>query len=644
VGFLAAGAAVGVPILIHLLFRQRARRVEIGTLHFLRVVLRDQARRRKIRRWLLLALRAAALLLLALVFARPYRRAPETPGRDQELILLVDRSASMAAGAAGASPFDKAQRQAGQILQTLPDGAAAHLAYFDADGVVPSREPRVDGALRPGLAATDYGRAIAWARDIVAGSRRAQQRLVVLTDLQRCGLGPPSAAPFPASPAVEIIDAGRPLTRNLAVEEVQVEATDLRAGNFPRIAARVFNAGLFPARDVAVKLVLDGQARIEQTISIEGRARQLVRFEVPIQEPGMYSGYVEITGTDDLPFDDRRWLAFEARLPERLLLIDGEPGPTVFADETYYLEMALKLRLPGEESGAATTPYEPTRLAWSGADPALPDLNPFRVVVLCNVAAVAPAAAGALARFVKSGGRLIIFPGELVEEAGYAALEEARVLPARIGEPVATGLYRFDQWEKAHPIFHPFSDPQHGDLRTVRFRRIARLVPDPESRVLATAHGGLPLLVERKSGDGRCLLFAFPADNAWGEWAIHRLYLPLVHQIVAYLTNRLPEAALVRVERAGKDPDRAPGVAMEKGVAVVRNVDPAESDIERTTVDRLREVYGLPEARGSAAPAEADTQLLAGGDERPDELWRWIGWGLLIVLVGETLVANRTYA
>ena len=36
-GFLAAGAAVAVPIVIHLLFRQRARRVEIGTLHFLRV-------------------------------------------------------------------------------------------------------------------------------------------------------------------------------------------------------------------------------------------------------------------------------------------------------------------------------------------------------------------------------------------------------------------------------------------------------------------------------------------------------------------------------------------------------------------------------------------------------------------------------
>ena len=80
-GFLAAGAAVAVPIVIHLLFKQRARRVEIGTVHFLRVVLRDQARRKKIRQWVLLALRVAGVLLLALLFARPYRKAPDTLGK-----------------------------------------------------------------------------------------------------------------------------------------------------------------------------------------------------------------------------------------------------------------------------------------------------------------------------------------------------------------------------------------------------------------------------------------------------------------------------------------------------------------------------------------------------------------------------------
>ena len=74
-GFLAAAAAVSIPILIHLLLRPRARQVSIGTLRFLRLAIKETRRRRKIRRWLLLAMRTAAVLLLALLFARPYLTA-----------------------------------------------------------------------------------------------------------------------------------------------------------------------------------------------------------------------------------------------------------------------------------------------------------------------------------------------------------------------------------------------------------------------------------------------------------------------------------------------------------------------------------------------------------------------------------------
>src|SRR4051812_345650 len=108
-GFLAGTLAVAVPVGIHLLFRRRARQVEIGTLRFLHVVLKDHAHRRKIRRWLLLALRAMALLLLALVFARPFLASPGSLGTDREVIFLVDQSASMSAGRGNRSRFADAQ-------------------------------------------------------------------------------------------------------------------------------------------------------------------------------------------------------------------------------------------------------------------------------------------------------------------------------------------------------------------------------------------------------------------------------------------------------------------------------------------------------------------------------------------------------
>jgi Aerotolerance regulator N-terminal/von Willebrand factor type A domain len=642
-GFLAAGAAVAVPIVIHLLFRQRARQVEIGTLHFLRVVLQDQARRRKLRRWLLLALRTAGVLLLALLFARPFWRAPETQGNEREVVILIDRSASMAAGNAGATPFGKAQRQAADLIAELPNGSAIRLAYFDSEEVNPAPEAKIEPAMRPGLAGTDYTKALGWARDIVVASRRARRQVFLLTDLQRCGIGPRLTDGFPPTTEIEVIDVGRPLTTNLAVEEVLTEQTELKDGKPISVAARVFNAGVLPARSVRVSLSLEGRPPIEKTMSIDGHSRQLVRFDVPIKEPGLYHGFVEVAAPDDLPFDNRRWLAFQARLPDQVLLVDGEPGPSVFANETYYLETALRLRLPGDLAALSPSPYEPTCVSWGRQGAFLPDLRPFHVVALCNVSDVSQTDTGTLARFVESGGSLVIFTGDQVKASAYTALEQAKVLPARLQEPVDIGSYRFADWSKSHPIMSTFTDPQYGDLRTLRFQRFTRLEPDPEARVLGRAQGGDALILERLLGHGRCILFAFPADNGWGDWAIHRLYVPLVHQLLGYLTNRLPQTAAVKYELAGRTPALAPGVTLANGHALVRNVAAAESEIERTTIAQLREDW-LPEEPKTAPPEEKGPETLADSGERPDELWRSVAWVLLIVLVVETFVANRTYA
>ena len=138
--------------------------------------------------------------------------------------------------------------------------------------------------------------------------------------------------------------------------------------------------------------------------------------------------------------------------------------------------------------------------------------------------------------------------------------------------------------------------------------------------------------------------FTFPADNAWGEWAIHRLYLPLRPS-----TARVLDQSSARDQsRPGFDPAEAPtranapGCPSKNGRALVRNVDAAESEIERTTVANLREVYRLPDASQNGQRENNAPETLAAGGERPDELWRAVAWTLLIVLVAETFVANRT--
>src|SRR5258708_9605090 len=80
-GFAWALLGLAIPIVIHLMFRLRSRRVDLGTLRFLRIVLEENARRRILKRWLLLALRLAAIVLLPGLFAPPSLLARAPPGK-----------------------------------------------------------------------------------------------------------------------------------------------------------------------------------------------------------------------------------------------------------------------------------------------------------------------------------------------------------------------------------------------------------------------------------------------------------------------------------------------------------------------------------------------------------------------------------
>src|SRR5215471_7939431 len=85
--------AVAIPVLVHLIQRERKRVVEFPSLMFVRRIPYQSVRRRRIRHWALLLLRTAAIVLIVAAFARPFLRqsasaAVATNGAKEIVILL----------------------------------------------------------------------------------------------------------------------------------------------------------------------------------------------------------------------------------------------------------------------------------------------------------------------------------------------------------------------------------------------------------------------------------------------------------------------------------------------------------------------------------------------------------------------------
>ena len=148
---------------------------------------------------MLLALRVAALVLLALAFARPYFSDSVAAQSGAATLVMIDTSVSMSAP----GQFDAARERARRAIADAPATHAVGLVAFAqaADVIAPLSQDRAGALaalaqLKPGAGATRYRAALQGAADAFDGR---SGRIVVVTDLQQSGWDAASDGGMPGS-------------------------------------------------------------------------------------------------------------------------------------------------------------------------------------------------------------------------------------------------------------------------------------------------------------------------------------------------------------------------------------------------------------------------------------------------------------
>lgn len=646
--FLAAGLAIALPIVIHLLFRQRTRDVSIGSIRFLQQVVKEHRRSRRVRQWLLLALRMLVVLLLAALFARPYWDQTEKQALEREVVLLIDRSASMGTvGNSGKTSLSQAIEQAQAELKQLPAQVIVHVAVCDAGGV---KEVAVDdlAKLTSSEAATDHALAIEWARDVLQQSQRSQKEIIFFTDLQRSGLTN-SPQFLPSNIHFSARDCGQTLPSNLAIVAAEASQTEIRPDSPVTIRATVRNFSALPARSVELHAELDGPTgKLAAKKEFEIAAHGTATIELPITatSDGVYRGKLELLTSnsgrrDSLLIDNRRWIAFEARQPERVLLVDGDEGRAVFQNETYYLETALRIR--SDEVGGRLRSFETERIVWENGS-GFPRLDGYRAVVLANVRRLTDDDAARLKSYVDAGGNLLIFAGDQVSQAMLTPLQQAELLPGEVAANTNENIIRITDWAKTHAALACFNDPQFGDLRRIQLQQSLPIATLANNSVPLLMSNELTIAAELTIKKGRVVYIGFTADRDWTELPQSRLYVPFVRQLLAHLTNQLADRSLI-AERIVKKSDERTGLTEQGGKWQIANLDPRESAPDRWAIEDFQKLFGgTGSADKTSAEKESLALLLPPDSLRPDEIWQTIAWLLLFILAAETLLASRVHA
>src|SRR5438034_10447814 len=222
--FLLGLSAIAIPVLIHLIQREKKRVIEFPSLMFVRRIPYQSVRRRRIRHWALLLMRAAAIALIVAAFARPFIHqgtvAAAVGGGAREVVILLDQSASMGYG----DHWSRARDAARAVVRGLGADDRATLVLFDKNAEenmrATSDRTRLEAAINAahvGSGATRYGPALKLAESILSRSAIKRREAVLVSDFQRSGWSGSEEVRFPEGMTVSTVSVASPNSANLAV-------------------------------------------------------------------------------------------------------------------------------------------------------------------------------------------------------------------------------------------------------------------------------------------------------------------------------------------------------------------------------------------------------------------------------------------
>jgi len=672
--FLAGLGALAIPVLVHLIQRERKRVVEFPSLMFVRRIPYQSVRRRRIRHWGLLALRLAAIALIVAAFARPFwpqgAAATVAASGAREVVILLDHSASMGYG----DHWQRAQDAARAAVRGLGAGDRATLVLFAKNAEESMRatpdKVRLESAISTAkvtAGATRYGPAIKLGESILARSPVTRREAILISDFQKSGWSGSEEARFPEGMTLTTVPVGGKDTANLSVPSVSFGRTAFSGQERITVNAGLSNKGDAELKNVKVTLDVDGHEIESKAATIPAHASSSVTFtQFTLSGPNV-RGAVR-AGTDALPADNVFNFVLNPSEPVSIAIVDNGSS-----DASLFIAKALAI---------GTTPVfqiESTTVAR-----ATPATFEKRTVVILNDAVFPPAAAGGvLKKFVERGGGLLVVAGEHTTWPNG----EAELFPGKLGAPVNRMSGRsgtLGYLDYSHPVFEVFKAPRSGDFSGAHMFEYRALEPGPSDRVIARYDDGAGAAVERKVGAGRVIVWAATLDDTWTDIAVKPIFLPLVQQLTRYLAHYEQPQSWYTVgqvldlnARGRNKPDRVvvtpsgqrlshgmSGEGMpsdsgvlelnEQGVYEIRttgassarpeafavNLDPAESDL--TPMDPQELVAFVTGHAAAETPEPSAAQEMTREEaERRQSLWWYLLMGGLLLLGTETAIANR---
>jgi len=665
--------ALAIPVLIHLVRREKSEIIPFSSLMFLLKVPKRSIRQQKMKNLLLMALRLLILALLVGAFARPYMTQPAKPvanaNANRGVVMLLDTSYSMQYG----DNFNRLKAEARRRIDALRSSDRMAIVTFNENASLLGRPSSDKNALKatidslqPTFEETRYYEAFVLADRVLAEFGGDQKQLVVISDFQRNGWNRSSRESVIGTDVkTETVNLAVKDWTNVGIDSVSVDQTSFSRTYAGRLIARIHNYDKNKPVEVPVSVSLNDKEVARKTVTVSANSTALAEFTGFDLVLGFSKGRVRIDAQDPLKVDNEFLFSMERREKLKVLVVDaGKPKQSLYLRQAY--------------TSTAELPFEVTTVAASSVTP--DEIAKHEVLIINDAPRLPDGILAKMDELRKTGQGQFIILGESAEISwwnNYAKLPVKAVqrifVPKDRGRP-SVSMTTYDQ---NHAIFKPFKTSTRVALNSAQFFAYMNVEAKPGATVLAKYEDGSPVIVESSKDDHGMMVFNSTIDSRWNDLPLKPSFLPLFHEIVRYLSRynegrgwyALGEGIPIT---AGLEGAAAAVIDPKNERKALGDLAAGQTKFFTPTIPGFHEVRVGPDTRMVAVnPPASESNLdsmppedlmasvqrtqgesqqagIFGNEEKDEYAKRQLGWWYLLLIallagMAEIYVANRAY-
>lgn len=510
--FLWALFMIAIPVIVHLFYFRRYKKVYFSNVRFLKSVKEEQSTWRKIRNLLVLIARILALAFLVFAFAQPFIPTGTQQTGDKAISLYIDNSFSMNARGEAVNLVDQAKKRAYEIIDAQ-DVETRFQVVSNTFDITSARWLNQEEAiqtveqidLRPEV--KDLSTVLRYQEEAFDKISEEQNIRFLLSDFQK------STSTIPAAPDTSVLTYLLPLkavrSGNVAVDSVWLDAPVLVKDQPSRLYVKVTNYSSQDVENVRLSIRESNESRPFGQLTVPAGGSVIDTVTVTPSSTGWQEATVQIS---DYPvqFDDRYFLSYE--VPEKISIL-------VLHQETIdpYLRAALQ-GIPSfryEDQNAKKINYA--------------EINKHDLIIIQDIISLSSGLQNALNRYLTAGGNVLLFPPYNFDRSSYNSFLQ-RTGAGLISEMKQEEGEVFQLQEKAFL----FADVFEEQDKRLQLPKVSAFVSPAGSsqvgeEVLLRFRKGTPYLSQYNIGNGYMFVSYAPIEREYNSLTTDgEIFIPLL--------------------------------------------------------------------------------------------------------------------